>query len=379
MMNPTAITQLLNDKNQIYHQLYDSSPDMYVSVDPNTGKVLMCNITLTEKVGKCKDQIIGASIMEMYHPDSIEAAKKVFQKFIKGQKIENERLDLITNDGKKIPVLLNVQSIKDECGKIILSNSCWRDISDIVALEKIVKKNDEAIQSKNKELEEFVYIASHDLQEPLRTISSFIELLDMEYGEQLDEEAKTYLEFIEKGSQNMKNIIKGLLDYSRIGNGVERSNIDCNKLIADITSDYHLLFEEKNVELFTSFLPKVYGDPISLRLLFQNLINNAVKFSKKSKQPIIEINYSINEKDVLFSIKDNGIGIPKDKTSEIFKFFKRLNSKSQYDGYGIGLAHCKKIIDLHEGKIWVESILHEGSIFYFTLPKHRTDETNITN
>ncbi|OHX66402.1 hypothetical protein NH26_08560 [Flammeovirga pacifica] len=365
-MYPGAITQLLNDKNHIYYQLYDNSPDMHVSVDSESGKILMCNKTLSKKVNIPKDDIIGSPILDMYHPDSREKAMSVFKMFTAGKKIENQRLDLITKGGKKIPVLLNVDAFRDEENNITFSNSCWRDISEIEQLKSEIKDN---VQAKNKELEEFVYIASHDLQEPLRTISSFIELLKLEYNDQLDEEALTYLNFIETGAGNMKNIITGLLDFSRIGKDVELEEVDCNSIIHDIITDYHLAIKENDAEITSELLPHINAYSTAIRLLFQNLINNAIKFKKFNTPPEIHIECITKEEEYHFMISDNGIGIPKDKLNDIFKFFKRLNNKSQYKGHGIGLAHCKKILDIHDGKIWVTSEVNEGSTFHFTLPK----------
>ncbi|WP_108868535.1 YfiR/HmsC family protein [Aquimarina aquimarini] len=227
------------------------------------------------------------------------------------------------------------------------------------------------LESKNKELEQFAYIASHDLQEPLNTISSFIGLVNEEYGDRFDDAGKESMSFIKDASIRMKNLIDALLEYSRLGRSREYKEVDCNSLIDELKKDLKTVLEKTETQLIIDDLPKVNGSAIELRLLFQNLISNGIKFCAKGVSPEIAIsctNHDSSNEFWQFSVTDNGIGIPLKHQERIFAIFQRLHSRDQYEGTGIGLAHCKKIVEAHGGKIWLASEENAGSTFYFTIP-----------
>ncbi len=232
-----------------------------------------------------------------------------------------------------------------------------------------------ALEAKNKELEQFAYIASHDLQEPLNTISSFIGLIVEDYGDRIDSVGKESLNFIQDASLRMKNLIDALLEYSRLGRGKEYAKVDTNNVLADLKADLKSVIDKEGAKITIGKLPTVTGSEIELRLLFQNLISNAIKFRADGVVPEIKIscskkNKSKNQQNDFwqFAIKDNGIGIPEEHKERIFAIFQRLHSREQYQGTGIGLAHCKKIVESHGGEIWLTSKVGEGSTFYFTIP-----------
>jgi signal transduction histidine kinase len=235
-----------------------------------------------------------------------------------------------------------------------------------------------ALASQNDALEQFAYIASHDLQEPLNTISSFIDLLTDEYGERFDEVGKNSLEYINAASIRMKRLINALLEYSRLGRSNDFKPVDCNTLLIDLQADLKHAIESVNATLEIENLPIVTGAEVELRLLFQNLISNAIKFTKPDVTPNIYISCKSVKEDRHdnrsagyweFSIKDNGIGIPKAQQDKVFDIFQRLHSRDEYKGTGIGLAHCKKIIESHGGQLWLASQEGVGSTFYFTIPE----------
>ncbi|MBL4734790.1 MAG: hypothetical protein JKY18_05555 [Flavobacteriales bacterium] len=237
-----------------------------------------------------------------------------------------------------------------------------------LGLERRVKLRTQELESKNRELEQFAYIASHDLQEPLRTVISFVDLLKNNYQDKLDENADKYLEFIKRASTRMRALIKGLLDFSRIGQDRELTAIDCNTLIVDIKSDLTSIITESNTVFDIGELPQLKGYATELRLLFQNLITNAIKFHKTDTAPHVKISAQKEDGHWKFAVEDDGIGIAENQREKIFVIFQRLHGQDQYDGTGIGLAHCQKIVDLHGGKIWVDSQPNKGSTFYFTIP-----------
>jgi PAS domain S-box-containing protein len=230
------------------------------------------------------------------------------------------------------------------------------------------KEQQESLASSNKELEQFAYIASHDLQEPLRTVMSFVDLLKEDYQGNPDEDTYKYLQFISQSTTRMSALIKGLLDYSQLGTEKELSTLDCGQVINEIREDLNARIKETNTILRVDELPQVRARYTELRLLFQNLINNAIKFQKKNIRPEINISAKQELNQWEFAIQDNGIGISPEHVEKIFSIFQRLHHGNVYEGTGIGLAHCQKIVDLLGGKIWVESELDKGSTFYFTIP-----------
>lgn len=199
---------------------------------------------------------------------------------------------------------------------------------------------------------------------------SFSELLLEEYSHNLNDEAKLYIEFINKSAIRMRSLVRGLMEYARIGKRDEVKEMDCNRVVNDILNDLSLTIYNAQAEITVKKLPKIRGYETYIRLLFQNLISNAIKFSKESTTPKIKIKCSETEKEWKFSVKDNGIGIDEKYIDQVFIIFKRLNNDSAYQGYGIGLAHCKKIVDLHNGEIHVKSTLNSGSTFNFTISKN---------
>lgn len=226
-----------------------------------------------------------------------------------------------------------------------------------------------AMEQKNQELEQFAYIASHDLQEPLRTVSSFIHLLKKKYMDELDEKANMYLNQISNSSERMVALINGLLEYSRLGNQKERGRVDCNALISDLLLDLDQMIKETQAIISINEMPELEVYPAQFKLLFQNLITNAIKFRQPDLDPCLHISTTDKEDHWEFCFSDNGIGIKKEYFEKIFIIFQRLHTQREYQGSGIGLSHCKKIIELHQGKIWVESQVGKGSKFYFTIPK----------
>jgi len=221
----------------------------------------------------------------------------------------------------------------------------------------------------NNEIEQFAYIASHDLQEPLKTLSNFVGLFLKKYEGKLDNDANRYLAVIVGATVRMQALIRDLLDYSKIEKDKNKTAIDCNVLLKDILNDMAVSIAESKVEIYSEQLPVINGYFLGLKSLFQNLISNAIKFRKSDLNPIINITAQMIDEEWLFAIKDNGIGIDKVYYKKLFIVFQRLHNKDEYVGTGIGLARCKKVVELHGGRIWLESELQNGSTFYFTIPK----------
>jgi hypothetical protein len=233
--------------------------------------------------------------------------------------------------------------------------------------QSINRMADQLIRS-NQELGQFAYIASHDLQEPLRTITNFSNLLNEDYNGQLDEKGEKYLQFITQAAVRMQNQIRDLLEYSRIGADVVKSEVDCNALVREVLTDLQASIENNKAKITVNPLPRVTVTP-DFKLLLQNLLSNAMKYHKPNVPPQIEISAQEHGREWLFCFRDNGIGVPAKYHDKIFVIFQKLHSRKEYEGTGIGLAQCKKIAELNGGHIWVESVEGQGSVFYFTVPK----------
>jgi PAS domain S-box-containing protein len=244
------------------------------------------------------------------------------------------------------------------------------DITQRKEAEALLKsKYVQQLEKNNRELEQFAYVASHDLQEPLRTVTSFSDLLYNDYYHQLDDTAKTSLDFIKESTSRMQLLIKGLLDYSKLGKEYDLEVVDLNKIVDNCVADLNHKIDATSAKITKTDLPVIDGYTLPLQLLFQNIISNALKFTKLNVPP--EIHVCSYDKGEFWEIQisDNGIGIADKHKKRVFAIFQRLHLNSEYEGTGIGLAHCQRIIEMHKGEISIESEINQGSTFIFTIKK----------
>lgn len=244
------------------------------------------------------------------------------------------------------------------------------DITESKKQEQTLKQLNRELVESNEELEKFAYIASHDLQEPLRMISSFLDLLGEDCGDEMSETGKQYLGFATQGTVRMKRIIDDLLEYSKVGKqtyGLE--NIDLDELLGEVILLNNVLIKEKNALVEWEEMPTIRGVKTHIQQVFHNLIGNALKYQKPNNQPTIKICAKELNNYWQFSVEDNGIGIEEKHFEKVFAVFQRLHTRKEYEGTGIGLSICKKIVEKHNGEMWIESIKGEGSTFHFTIEK----------
>ena len=241
------------------------------------------------------------------------------------------------------------------------------DISQLKFLEEELQNKNKDLLNSNKELEQFAYVASHDLQEPLRMVASYTELLQERYEGKLDEKADKYIRYAVEGAKRMQLLINDLLVLSRVNTkGKPFEPVECNELLKRVLHGLGTVIHEKQAQVQVTTLPTVLGDEGQLFQLFQNIISNAIKFHGADR-PLVEISAVQKHSDWVFSIRDNGIGIDPEYFERIFVIFQRLHERGAYDGSGIGLAISKKIVERHGGKIWVKSEPGKGTVFYFSL------------
>lgn len=281
-----------------------------------------------------------------YRLSSIKKQKLVLEK-----KVSEQTIELVHLNKEEHIARLQAEQARGESEK---------------ARQEAMRSNKE-LELKNIELEQFAYVASHDLQEPLRTTLGFVGLLEKRYRGKLDSTADKYLTYISEASGRMQILIRDLLDFSRIGKKGEMEKIDCNNLMQYLLEDIAAAVNEAKAKIHYDTLPVITGYATEINLLFQNLLINSLKFSKKDIAPDVFISVEKINDYWQFEVKDNGIGIEEQYSERIFDIFQRLHTRTEYEGSGIGLSHCKKIVELHQGSIWVQSVPGQGSTFYFTI------------
>lgn len=333
----------------------------------------------TRDILEMDDDVVPTLEMGMsFYPDEENRSRveKVVQKAIEDGTPWDEELQIVTAKGnhKWVRGIGRAEFRNGTCARLLGS---FQDITVRKNTELELKKLNETLeeralklQQSNEELEQFAYVASHDLQEPLRMVTSFLSLLERKYESQLDEKAKQYIHFAVDGAKRMRQIILDLLEFSRVGRiREELDHVNINTLVETIVSLYREKIEDLNASIVFENLPTIESYETPVYQLLQNLISNSLKYHSVNEPPRVDISVVEQETDWLFNVKDNGIGIDPNYHAKIFQLFQRLHTKDEYTGSGIGLSLCKKIIDDLKGKIWVESEEGKGCTFYFTLPK----------
>ena len=344
------------------------------------GKFLFANNAMVKLLDyDSMDELLNADVISFYK--NKDEREKFIEIINKSKQIFNYELELITRKSNTIDVLVN-SFISEE-----VITGMMMDISGRKQAENEIRKLNETLERRIvertnqleiinrelsfqiKEIEQFTYIASHDLQEPLRTLTNFAHLIKEEYAGKLDEDGNKYIEFISNSAARMRALVTDILEYSLLGKEAVLTTVDCNKIVSEVLDDMAESIEASKANITFQKLPGLKGYETELRLLFQNLINNAIKFRGKEIQPEIRISAKNQPGEWLFVIEDNGIGIEAKDREKIFTIFKRTHNRSEFEGTGIGLAHCKKIVELHGGRIWVESTPGVGSTFLFIIPR----------
>ena len=301
------------------------------------------------------------------HPDDRETVLQAYEQSLIDKQPYHIIHRALLPDGTIKYVEEQCKTDFDQEGKPLRSIGTVQDITETYLTNLELAQKNQALIEKNKELTQITYVASHDLQEPLVTLTSTVNQLQDEYEDILKGNGEIYLKFLHQSANRMRELVRSIMDYSRIGQEKVLEQVDCNLLVGQVIDDLSGIVHRMQAEVYVEPLPVLKAYPAELRQLFQNLISNALKFRNPQIKPRIMISGRLESGSWLFSVKDNGIGIKPKKKKKVFALFKRLHNRSQYPGTGIGLAHCKKIVELHMGKIWVESQPGIGSTFYFHL------------
>jgi PAS domain S-box-containing protein len=351
--------------------LMTTAMDVICVVDKN-GRFIQVSAGCYALWGFTPEEMEGMSYMDLVYEEDKEPTISVAKEVMSGKTVHNFENRYRRKDGALIPVIWSsTWSAEDETMYAIARNGTQRklDAKQLAELNIALAKRAMELQASNTELERFAYVASHDLQEPLRMVTSFLQLLEKKLDGQLDETTKKYIFFAVDGAERMKKLIQDLLQYSRVGTTrIAITEVDCKEVVEAVTRIFALSIQESQAVLKVHPLPVIRAEKSLIQQLFQNLVGNALKYSGK-ETPVIEIGYEEKENEWQFYVKDNGIGIDPKFFEKIFIIFQRLHNKTEYSGTGIGLAICKKIVERHGGRIWVYSAPGKGSAFHFSIPK----------
>lgn len=356
----------LQESESKYRQIVELAEEGIWVVDSNACTTYV-NQAMARMLSYTESEMLGRQICDFMD----EQEQQITSQYVDRRKegiSEKHESKLKTKDGQDVWTYISTSPVMDEHGNMLSSCALVYNITGRKKVEEQMLQLTEDLKRSNEELEQFAYVASHDLQEPLRAITSYTQLLAQRYQGNLDAKADKYINYVVDGASRMQQLINDLLAYSRLGTRAQEFEMaDCNAAVEQSLCNLQIAIAEKQAVINCDSMPTVMADEFQLVQLFQNLIANAIKFCCQDI-PIIHIAAIIQDNEWLFSVRDNGIGIDSEYADRIFIIFQRLHGRREYSGTGIGLAMCKRIIERHGGRIWVDSQPGEGSTFYFTIP-----------
>jgi len=361
--------EALHETNAYLENLINYANAPIIVWDPHF-KITRFNHAFEFMTGRSEAEVIGQSLEMLFPPALIESSMALIQQTLQGERWEAVEIEILHRDGSSRTVLWNSATLFAPDGETpVATIAQGQDITARKEIEAGLARAMADVQRSNRELEQFAYVASHDLQEPLRMVASFTQLLEQRYSEQLDERAKKYINYAVDGAMRMQRLINDLLTYSRINTkGQSLEPVESWVALDEALRNLSTTIAESETVITHDDLPAVRADATQLLQVFQNLIANAIKF-RRADSPRIHVSARDLGATWLFSVADNGIGIEDQYAERVFVIFQRLHTREEYPGTGIGLAVVKRIVERHGGKIWFESEPGRGTTFYFTLQK----------
>jgi len=357
-----------DEARQLLAAIVESSDAAIISKDLN-GIVTSWNKAAERVFGYTADEMIGRPIAILAAPDQVSEMPLILERIRKGERVDQYETVRRAKDGRLLNIALTVSPIHNEAGEIVGASKIARDITDQKRMEEALIRQSELIARSNADLREFAFITSHDLQEPLRTVTTFCELLRRRYEGKLDGDADEFIGYITHAATRMSDLIGDLLSYSRLNDFEPQVLAHAEpRAVVEFLMATSLRSSIEDTKAVIEFgeLPPVKVDRAHLALVFENLIGNAIKY-RGPEPPSIQIDGEVNSGEVWLSVRDNGMGIAEQYHKQIFGVFKRLHGLER-DGTGMGLAVCRRIVERYRGRIWVQSKEGEGSTFRFTLP-----------
>ncbi|MBY0525521.1 MAG: PAS domain S-box protein [Gemmataceae bacterium] len=361
-----------------YRDLYHNAPVLYFSLDARS-HFAACNETMFRMLGYSREELIDQPYVRLLAPDSRERFRQRPDAYQRAGEIESQ---WVKKDGTVIDVWIRSAPVQDGAGRFLRSRSVAQDMTErnrlanaLRAQAEEMQRTNERLQRINRELDDFTYVVSHDLKEPLRTLQAFSNFLAQDYRSQLGAEGQEYIDHLISASKRLGNLIDDLLTLSRIGRVLNTPRVfDLNETFGTVRSDLAGLIQRKNAIIRCDGpLPSVLGDPPRVAQLLANLVSNGLKYNESPRPEVLvgtlPPRNGVDLDRVIVYVRDNGIGIDPKYHDQVFGIFRRLHLPEQYEGTGAGLAICKKIVEAHGGRIWIESQPGAGATFFFTLPR----------
>jgi PAS domain S-box-containing protein len=367
------IEKALRQSEERFRSVLDNSLDMIYSMNLQNGRYEYVSPSSKKMLGYSPEEFVALGsdeLISLVHPDDAEELQQnIVDLITRGEnravsaeyRVKHKELDYRwVSDNRSV--------VCDDENMPVAIVGSLRDITERKNAEAKLKQTMAELTRSNTELEQFAYVASHDLQEPLRMVASYTQLLGRRYKGKLDADADEFIGYAVDGATRMQSLINDLLAYSRVGTrGKPFEPTNCEDVFNNAITNLRVAIEEHAAVVTHERLPTVLADMTQMVQLFQNLIGNAIKFHS-DRRPEVHVEARRNDAEWLFSVRDNGIGIAPEHYERIFVIFQRLHGREEYPGTGIGLAVCKRIVERHKGRIWVESEVGKGSTFYFTIP-----------
>jgi PAS domain S-box-containing protein len=346
---------------QLLRAIVDSSDDAIISKDLS-GIITSWNKGAERLFGYTEDEALGQPITILIPHDRLDEEPEILARIKSGEPVDHFETIRRRKDGRLLEISVTISPVKDHTGTVVGASKIARDITER-------KRADEEIRRANHGLEQFAFSASHDLQEPLRTVNIYSELLTQRYSNQLDGQALEFLGHIRKGATRMEMLVRDLLSFTQVTKfDAIPETTDANEALSKALDDLEGAIQESKARVTADPLPSVRIHGRHLEQMFQNLVGNAIKYRSAEHAPLVHISAESKDGRAAFSVRDNGIGIDPKYNQTIFGLFKRLHTSNEYEGTGLGLAICQRIVDQYNGRIWVDSEVGKGSVFKFILP-----------
>ncbi len=348
--------------------IVESSDDAILSKDLN-GIVQSWNRGAERIFGYTADEIVGKHISTLAVPGHKDEFPDILERIRRGERVDHYETRRRAKDGTIVQVSLTVSPVRDATGRIVGASKVARDITERERQEQALREANAALIQSNADLQQFAYSASHDLQEPLRMVATYSEMLRRRFGAKLGQNGDEYIGYIIQGALRMEQLLKDLRAYAQASIGAQETagTADANQILDKTLESLDAAIQECGACITRGALPAVRIHDFQLEQLFQNLVANSIRY-RRALPPRIQIAATRQDQEWQFSVEDNGIGIAPEYKEQIFGIFKRLHSSAEYPGTGMGLAICQRIVERCGGRIWVESELGRGSTFYFTIP-----------
>ncbi len=355
----------LKKSEQLYREIARNLPKAAMFIFDKDLRFTLAEGPLVGVISKPKHEIEGKTIYEAIRPNEIPRVEKIYRQILEGDNSEFETSHFERH------IRIHHIPIRDDKNEIIYGMVMVFDITDLKAVQQELEKRARELERSNEELERFAYVSSHDLQGPLRTIASYMQLLEMRYKDKLDAEAAEFITFSVNGAKRMQALIQDLLSYSRLSSAPKsKGKVRIGDVVEIALNNLSAAIQSSQAKIIVGDMPEITAESSQLLQLYQNLIDNALKFVPKDREPQLTLHAIEHDEEWEFTIQDNGIGIRSDFKERIFHIFQRLHTDNEYAGTGVGLAICKKIVQLHGGRIWFESEPGNGTTFHFTISKY---------